>query len=101
MKVEAIVDNSAGLLKPGLFARVIILTNQRDKALIVPAIAVFQFAGLEKVFVIENGRVAERIVRSGTQSDEFIEIVEGVKEGDVVAVSNLGSLQQGREVTVK
>jgi RND family efflux transporter MFP subunit len=101
MKVEAIVDNSAGLLKPGLFARVSILTSQRDKALIVPGTAVFQFAGLEKVFVIENGRVAERIVRSGTQSDEFIEIVEGVKEGDVIAVSNLGSLQQGREVTVK
>jgi len=101
MKVEAIVDNSAGLLKPGLFARVVILTNQRDKALIVPSTAVFQFAGLEKVFDIENGKVAERIVRSGTQTDEFVEIVEGVKEGDIIAVSNLGNLQQGREVTVK
>jgi RND family efflux transporter MFP subunit len=101
LKVEAVVDNSASLLKPGLFARVIILTNQRDKVLIVPSIAIFQFAGLEKVFVIENGRVAERIVRSGTQSDEFVEIIEGVKEGDVVAVSNLGSLQQGREVTTR
>jgi len=101
LKVEAVVDNSASLLKPGLFARVIILTNHRDKVLIVPSIAIFQFAGLEKVFVIENGKVAERIVRSGTQTDEFVEIIEGVKEGDVVAVSNLGSLQQGREVTTK
>jgi RND family efflux transporter MFP subunit len=101
MKVEALVDNSAALLKPGLFARVVILTNHRDKALVVPSTAVFQFAGLEKLFVIENGKVAERIIRSGTQTDESIEIVEGVKEGDVVAISNLGSLQQGREVTTR
>jgi multidrug efflux pump subunit AcrA (membrane-fusion protein) len=67
----------------------------------VPSTAVFQFAGLEKLFVIENGKVAERIIRSGTQTDESIEIVEGVKEGDVVAISNLGSLQQGREVTTR
>ena len=101
MKVEALVNNADGVLKPGLFARVMILTDHRDKALIVPSSAVFQFAGLEKVFVIENGKVAERIVRSGTQTDTFVEIVEGVAEGDLVATSNLGNLQQGREVTTR
>ena len=75
--------------------------DSHDKALTVPTAAVFQFAGLEKVFVIENGKIAERIVRSGTQTETFIEIVEGVKEGDVVATSNLGSLQTGREVTTR
>lgn len=101
MKVEAYVNNADGVLKPGVFARVKILTGQHDKALTVPSAAVFQFAGLEKVFVIENGKIAERIVRSGTQTDTFVEIIEGVKEGDLVATSNLGSLQQGREVTTR
>ena len=101
MKVEAYVNNADGALKPGVFARVTILTGSHDKALTVPSEAVFQFAGLEKVFVIENGKIAERIVRSGKQADTFVEIVEGVKEGDLVATSNLGSLQQGREVTTR
>jgi RND family efflux transporter MFP subunit len=101
MKVEAYVNNADGVLKPGIFARVTILTGRHDKALTVPPSAVFQFAGLEKLFVIENGRIAERIVRSGLQTDDYIEIVEGVKEGDVVATSNLGSLQTGREVTAR
>jgi len=101
LKVEALVNNSDGVLKPGIFARVTIPTGQHDKALTVPTAAVFQFAGLEKVFVIENGKIAERIVRSGAQNDTFVEIVEGVKEGDTVATSNLGSLQQGREVTAR
>ena len=101
LKVEALVNNSDGILKPGIFARVTILTGQHDKALTVPAAAVFQFAGLDKVFVIENGKIVERIVRSGTQTETFVEIVEGVKEGETVATSNLGSLQQGREVTTR
>jgi len=98
LKLEAIVDNGNGTLKPGLFARVSILTGKSDLALVVPPTAVFTVAGLEKLFVIESGKVSERIVRTGSRGADYVEILEGVKEGDVVATSNLGSLQQGREV---
>jgi membrane fusion protein (multidrug efflux system) len=101
LRLEAIVDNSSGALKPGLFARVTIQTDRREKALVAPAAAVFTFAGLEKVFVLEDGKVAERIIRTGAHLSDVIEILEGVKEGDRVATSNLGSLQQGREVSVQ
>lgn len=98
LKLEAIVDNSTGTLKPGLFARVSILTGKIDKALVAPPGALFTVAGLEKLFVIESGKVSERIVRTGARGSDYVEIVEGVKEGDVIATSNLGNLQQGREV---
>ncbi len=101
LKLEVLVVNPAAILKPGLFARVTIRTDRTDKALVVPADAVFSFAGLEKIFVVENGKVAERIVRSGVRLENDVEIVEGVKEGEVVATSNLGNLQQGREVSVR
>jgi RND family efflux transporter MFP subunit len=101
LALEAIVDNRAGTLKAGLFARVSIQTGKSDRAPVVPAVALFTFAGLEKLFVIENGVVSERIVRSGARVGDVVEIVEGVKEGEIVATSNLGSLQQGREVTTR
>jgi membrane fusion protein (multidrug efflux system) len=101
LRVEAIVNNPEGVLKPGLFARVTIQTDRRDTALVVPSAAVFSFAGLEKVFVIQDGKIAERIVRTGSHLDDVIEITEGVTSGELVAVSNLGSLQQGREVSVR
>jgi RND family efflux transporter MFP subunit len=101
LRLEATVNNDAGLLKPGLFARVTIQTGRREKALVAPAEALFSVAGLEKMFVIEDGKVTERIVRSGARVDDRVEILEGVKEGERVAVSNLGSLQQGREVSVQ
>src|SRR5262249_49227611 len=87
LKLEALVANADGALKPGSFARVTIQTDRRDKALVAPEAALFTFAGLEKVFVVESGKVAERIVRSGTHVDGMVEIVDGVKEGDTVATS--------------
>jgi membrane fusion protein (multidrug efflux system) len=101
LKLEATVENANGALKPGLFARVTILTGKTEKALVAPPEAMFAFAGLEKLFVIENGKVSERIVRSGARGQNYVEILEGVKDGDVVATSNLGTLQQGREVTAR
>jgi len=101
LKVEALVNNSDGALKPGFFANATIQTDRKDKVLVVRSAALFSFSGLEKVFVIENGKVAERIVRSGTRLDGQVEIIEGVKEGELVAVSNIENLQQGREVSVR
>ncbi len=101
LKLEAMVNNPEGMLKPGLFARVVIQTNRKDKALVVPAQALFTSAGLEKLFIVDGGKVSERIVRSGVRKGDDVEIVEGLKEGESVATSNLGNLQQGREVSTK
>jgi len=101
LKLEALVDNASGTLKPGLFARVTILTGKTEKSLVASPAALFSFAGLQKMFVVADGKVSERIVRTGSRGSDFVEIIEGAKEGDLVAVSNLGSLQQGREVSTR
>jgi multidrug efflux pump subunit AcrA (membrane-fusion protein) len=64
----------------------------------VPRRAVQIVAGLNKVFVIENGRVSERIVKLGANDGDLIEVIEGVKSGEVVATSNLDKLQEGSVV---
>jgi RND family efflux transporter MFP subunit len=101
LKLEAIVNNSDGRLKPGFFARVTVQTDRKDKALVVPSESVLNVSGIEKVFVVENGRIVERIVRSGLRLGNSVEIVDGLTEGELIAKSNLGNLQQGREVSVR
>ncbi len=101
LKLEALANNREGVLKPGFFARVAIQTDRMERALVVPAESLVNFAGIEKVFVVDGGKVAERIVRSGTRLGDAIEIVEGLQDGEVVAKSNLANLQQGREVSVR
>ena len=67
----------------------------------VPALAVISAAGLSKVFVIENGKAVERIVKTGVTDEDLIEIVEGVKAGENLATTNLDKLQNGSLVSSK
>jgi RND family efflux transporter MFP subunit len=101
LKLEAIVSNADGVLRPGFFVRATIHTDRKDRVLIVPAESVTTISGIEKVYVVDNGRISERIVRSGTRLGQEVEILEGLKENEVVAKSDLAVLQQGREVSVR
>ena len=99
LTVEAEVANPSNLLRPGMFAKSNLITAKDAPAVMVPRRAVQIIAGLNKVFVIENGRVSERIVKTGATNGDLIEVVEGVKSGEVVATSNLDQLQDGAVVT--
>ncbi len=98
LTVEAEVNNSGNLLRPGMFAKSQLITAKNSSAVLIPAKAVLTAAGLSKVFVIENGKAVERIVKTGVTDGDLIEIVEGVKDGEVVAASNLDKLQTGTVV---
>jgi len=95
LTVEAEVSNPNNLLRPGMFAKSQLITQQNAPAVMVPQRAVVNVAGLTKVFVIEHGQATERIVKTGTTDGELIEITSGVKDGELVATSNPDKLQQG------
>ena len=99
LTVEAEVGNSGNQLRPGMFAKSQLITADNAPAVMIPAKAVLSVAGLNKVFVIENGKAAERIIKTGVADGELIEVVEGVKENEIVATGNLEKLQQGSAVT--
>jgi len=98
LTVEAEVANSGNLLRPGMFAKSRLITSANAPAVMVPQRAVQPVAGLSKVFVIENGKAVERVVKTGATDGDLIEIVEGVKDGETVAISNLDKLQSGTAV---
>jgi RND family efflux transporter MFP subunit len=95
LAVEAEVANPGNLLRPGMFAKSRLITSANAPAVMVPHRAVLPAAGQSKVFVIENGKAVERIVKTGATDGDLIEIAEGVKDGETVATSNLDKLQTG------
>jgi RND family efflux transporter MFP subunit len=101
LTVEAEVANSGNLLRPGMFAKSRLITSANAPAVMVPQRAVASAAGLSKVFVIENGKAVERIVKTGAIDGDLIEITEGVKDGDIIATSNLDKLLTGAVVNNK
>ena len=101
LPIEVAFPNKDGILKPGFFAKGKVVTKSADKAVFVPEEALIAFAGIKKVFVIENGEASERIVKVGERIENLLEITEGVKEGEVIATSSLNKISTGIKVEVK
>ncbi|MDA8259104.1 MAG: efflux RND transporter periplasmic adaptor subunit [Betaproteobacteria bacterium] len=80
--------NPGGLLKPAMYASVELATGGRDKLLTVPVSAVID-SGTRQVVLVDKGRgrFEPREVRLGARSDDYVEIREGLKDGEPVVVA--------------
>jgi multidrug efflux pump subunit AcrA (membrane-fusion protein) len=95
LTVEAEIENSSGVLKPGQFATVRILESRAAPATLVPARAVRTESGVSRVFVIKDGHAQERLVQLGQTEGDLVEIKVGIAAGDSVATSNTEQLSDG------
>lgn len=95
LTVEAEIENTGGLLKPGQFATVRITQSKPEPAVMVPASAIRTDGDTAKVFVVKDGVVSERIVKVGLLENDQIEIKQGVAENEIVATSSLEKLGDG------
>lgn len=98
LTVEAEIDNSGGLLKPGQFATVRILQPRPAPAVLVPARAVRTESGVSRVFAIKDGHAQQRLVQLGQTEGDLVEIKSGIAEGEQVATSNIEQLSDGMAV---
>jgi membrane fusion protein, multidrug efflux system len=97
---EALVPNSEGLLKPGTFARARIVSDKVDQVLTLTYGALQYRYGVNRAFVIDGGRLVARELKTGERLGDRIEIVSGVKAGELVANSDVDKLNDGAKVTV-
>jgi len=75
---------------------------QAANAVVVPKAALYQVAGLNKVFVIRDGRAAEHKITPGAEIDGWVEVPgDRIHAGDQVAVSRLATLIDGAPVRIE
>lgn len=80
----------------GMTAETNIITRERPDALLIPATAEHE----GHVWIISDGRVEKRKVKIGARGFEQLEVLDGLKEGDMVAVDGRRSLSPGSAVSV-
>ena len=86
------VDDPEGLLLPAMTARVEIQTSERPDALAVPISALKTDSSGSYVLLMKPDRETEqRYVETGIYSDEYVEILDGLSEGDQISVSYTAS----------
>jgi multidrug efflux pump subunit AcrA (membrane-fusion protein) len=99
LMVEAEVKNTNGTLRPGSFARAEIVTDERGMSLTIPTGAIINFAGVEKIIVVKDGKAVEKPITTRRRTTEWTEVVSGVTVGEAVVLEP-GNLQSGQAVTV-
>lgn len=89
------IDNRARLLEPMIYTNVTIRAEKSYDALTIPLSAMIDKSN-DKVFVMdENGVIHLRNVQAGSDDQQYIEIYDGLVEGDMVIVGNLEGLEDG------
>lgn len=97
VQVRTEVPNPGNRLKPDMFANVEIITDVRRAAISLPQAAVLDDDGKKIVFVQTDKGYEKHIVNVGIQSDDRVEILDGLQSGDKVVVKgNYLLLQQSQ-----
>lgn len=81
---EAEVPNADGALRTGLFAEAQVVVDPAAQSIVVPASAVIEFAGAEKVWKVVAGTAQEQVVQTARRGPSGIEITKGLAAGDVI-----------------
>ncbi|MDO9573790.1 MAG: efflux RND transporter periplasmic adaptor subunit [Candidatus Contubernalis sp.] len=98
--VKIILDNSQGLLKGGMYARLEVPVEQREETILIPLEALVMEEGSDSVFIVEKNQAVKKEVRLGLRDEKHVEILQGLKKGDRVIVRGQSNLLSGMEVEV-
>lgn len=101
LAVEAVIPNADGLLRPGLYATARIETGGVRDVAVLPRDAVMTRAGVDRAFVVNEGKIEERVLTISDRRDDGTALVgDGVRPGEQVVVGGLERLADGMSVNV-
>ena len=101
LSVLVTLPNPDHRLKPGMFAHVVLETEIFEDRLLVPSNAVLvRDTDRPLVFVVKNGRAQWAYITRGLQNDDWVEVLDGVVEGDQVVTSGHFTLAHDTPVNI-
>jgi membrane fusion protein, multidrug efflux system len=101
LRVRAAAANPDGLLRPGAYADVEVVLDSVPDAIRIPGIALQPGVDGATVFVVRDGHAHVQHVFPGARDREFVQVEEGLAEGDTVIVGGFHRLRDGAPVTTR
>jgi RND family efflux transporter MFP subunit len=98
MVTEVDVPNKDGALTPGMYATVTLVLERHKNALCVPVLAL---SGDTALRLGPDGILERRVVKLGLQTAQRVEVLDGLREGDLVVVGGRSELRAGDRATPK
>jgi membrane fusion protein (multidrug efflux system) len=102
MTLEAAFPNPEKLLRPGQYVKVVVVTDVRKNALLIPQRAVIEMQGISQVYLLgDSSKVEMKIIMTGpTYKDAYV-VEDGLAAGDKIAFGGTQLLRNGTAITPK
>jgi len=102
MTFEAAFPNPDKLLRPGQYVKVLVITDVRKSALLIPQRAVIEMQGISQVYLLgDSSKVQMKIITTGpTYKDAYV-VEDGLAAGDKIAFGGTQLLRNGTAITPK
>ena len=102
MTLEAAFPNPEKLLRPGQYVKVVVVTDVRENALLVPQRAVIEMQGISQVYVLgDSSKVETKIIVTGPSYKDAYVVEDGLAAGDKIAFGGTQLLKNGTVITPK
>jgi membrane fusion protein (multidrug efflux system) len=99
--VRAVIPNENGELKHGMFANVKLITGEKSGVVLISGEALDREGAIEFVWVVdEKKRVYRKRVLTGAKDMSGIEILAGLKEGEIIVITGQLKLTDGTKVKI-
>ena len=99
-KIYLTLDHPASDIQAGMTATANIIYNVRPNALLVRKSSLFEENRQSYVWKIENGKLKKQAIRTGASDMTFVEVLEGLKKGNKIALAPDKSLHEGMDVNI-
>jgi len=102
-QVETLVPNERGLLRPGGFAKASIIVDAEARAAVVPTESIVRFAGVTKLFIIEDGKARSiHDIQTGTEGRGWVEVTsKQLPETAQIVTTGQTQLADGTPVVIR
>lgn len=101
IQIRLALNNPGGEFRPGMKVSLAFPDNVHPGALVIPRSALLEEEGVYSVFVVNNYLVEKRKIKVGIKNDDFVEVLLGLNEGEIVAKQKAYSLTDGMKVQIQ
>lgn len=100
--IEGEIPNPNGKLRPGSFVEGSIVVNADAMGFSIPSEAIASFAGIDRAYIVKNGALEDRVLRTGRRlADGRVEVLDGLADGDQLVAKVTDRMSKGQKVRVR
>lgn len=93
-------SNPKLMIRPGMFVKTLIKINQRDEIIVIPKEVIISDQRGKRVFVVEENTARERLIETGMENDDMIEVISGLEVNERLVTKGFETLRDRSKVKV-